>query len=162
MDKKCCFVCVCVCVCDWFCTWAYTCGLWAALWNVYMIWNGPFTVYRKRVTKQSANKFHGSNDQEISRYWYTLDGPSEIVKVLPPNTNIRSTTLIFCMYNASFYVHSQNCGKSDYRFRILFYPHIHPYGKTLLPRDGFSWKLIFECFYKVYGDDLSLNKIWQE
>jgi hypothetical protein len=35
---------------------------------------------------------------------------------------------------------------------------VFPHGKTRLPQDGFSWKLIFENFSKICAEDLS--SIW--
>ena len=39
---------------------------------------------------------------------------------------------------------------------------VHPHGKTWLPLDEFLWMLLFEEFSKIWPENSSLIKIWQE
>ena len=55
--------------------------------------------------------------------------------------------------------------KSDYWFRhvcLSICLSVRPQGTTRLPRNGFSWNLIFEDFPKICRENSSLFKIWQE
>jgi hypothetical protein len=47
-------------------------------------------------------------------------------------------------------------------FVISVHMSVWPHGTTLLPQDGFSLHLVFECFSKISPENLSFMKIWQE
>jgi len=39
---------------------------------------------------------------------------------------------------------------------------VHPHGTARLPLDEYSWNLVFQYFSKIYQDNSSFIKIWQE
>jgi len=45
---------------------------------------------------------------------------------------------------------------------ITFRLHARPHGTTRFPLDGFSLNLIFEDFPKIYRENSSFIKIWQD
>ena len=61
------------------------------------------------------------------------------------------------------YTHTFGCiHKIAESFVISVHLSVWPHGTTLLPQDGFSWHLIFECFSKISPENSSFIKIWQE
>ena len=65
-------------------------------------------------------------------------------------------------YFSIFKARSQNCEKRILASSCLSArKSARTRGTTRFPLDGFSWKLIFEYFSKIYGENSSFVKIWQ-
>jgi len=52
--------------------------------------------------------------------------------------------------------------KATMSFIVSVCPSVCPHGTTRLPLDGFSRNFIFEYFSKIYWENWSFIKLWQE